>query len=191
YRHDGETPGRVRLIGERDPRRARLDPLHVRLRTGDTFGIDGDEPPAVECLVTRREHFEVAVHPVRVVRLPEDGNHTQRDEEPRGKRVAEERGGGEIVHLPREDNPHEQRVDQVVRMVDAEEHRTDARYPLGVPDLDALEEEPDPESREQPDDGIEGIHYGSSPRRSLPTRRPHPPLPAAHPTPPPRAPPGP
>jgi len=40
------------------------------------------------------------------------------------ERVAEERGGGEVVHLPREHRPSAQRVDQVVRMVDAEEHRT-------------------------------------------------------------------
>ena len=44
-RHDGEAPRGVRLVTERDPRRARLDPLHVRLRAGGAFGIDGDEPP--------------------------------------------------------------------------------------------------------------------------------------------------
>jgi hypothetical protein len=58
-------------------------------------------------------------------------------------------------------------------MVDAEEHRTHARYPLGVPDLDALEEEPDPEPRDHPDDGVEGVHYGSSFRCSFSTRRSH------------------
>ena len=74
-------------------------------------------------------------------------------------RVAEERGGSEVVHLPREHRPYEQRVDQVVRMVDAEQHRTHGRYPLRVPDLDALEEKPDPEPRDHPDDDIEGVHY--------------------------------
>ena len=105
----------MRFVAERDPRRARLDPLYVRLRVGGAFGVDGDEPPAVECLVTRREHLHVAVRLVRVVRLPVDGNHPQGVEEPRDEPVAEERGGGEVVHLPREHRPHEQRVDQVVR----------------------------------------------------------------------------
>src|SRR5438067_1405837 len=41
-------------------------------------------------------------------------------------------------------------------MVDAEEHRTPARYAFGVLDLDALEEEPDPEPRDHPDGSIEG-----------------------------------
>src|SRR5216110_2880354 len=78
------------------------------------------------------------------------------EEKPGDERVAEERGGGEVVHLPREHRPHEQRVDQVVRVVDAEENRTHARYALAVPDLDALEKEPDPEPRDHPHDGVEG-----------------------------------
>src|SRR5437016_6014995 len=44
-------------------------------------------------------------------------------------------------------------------MVDAEQHRTHRRYPLGVPDLDALKEKPDPEPRDHPHDGVEGVHY--------------------------------
>jgi len=156
YRHDREAPRSMRLVAERDPRRARLDPLHARLRAGGAFGIDGDDPPAVERLVTRRERLDVAVHLVGVVRLPVDGNHPQGEEKPGDERVAEERGGGEVVHLPREHRPHEQRVDQVVRVVDAEENRTHARYALAVPDLDALEKEPDPEPRDHPHDGVEG-----------------------------------
>jgi hypothetical protein len=103
YRYDREAPRGARLVAERDPRRARLDPLQVCLRAGGTFRIDGDEPPAVECLGAPRERLHVAVYLVRVVRLPVDGNHPQGDEEPRDERVAEERGGGEVVHLPRED----------------------------------------------------------------------------------------
>src|SRR6267378_6999366 len=101
-RYDREAPGGVRLVAERDPRGARLDPLHVRRRAGGALGIDGDEPLAFECLVARREHLRVAVQLVRVVRLQVDGNHPQGDEEPRHERIAEERGGGEVVHLPRE-----------------------------------------------------------------------------------------
>src|SRR5438445_13541449 len=44
-------------------------------------------------------------------------------------------------------------------MVDAEQHRTHRRYPLGVPDLDALKEKPHPEPRDHPHDGVEGVHY--------------------------------
>src|SRR2546430_15563994 len=44
-------------------------------------------------------------------------------------------------------------------MVDAEQHRAHGRYPLWAPDLDALEEKPDPEPRNHPDDDIEGVHY--------------------------------
>ncbi len=157
-RYDREAPRRVRLVAERDPRGARLDPLHVRHRAGGAFRINGDEPPARQGLVARREHRRVPVQLVRVGRLQVDGNHPQGDEEPRDERIAEERGGGEVVHLPREHRPHEQRVDQVVRMVDAKEHRTHAWHPLRVPDLDALEEEPDPESRDHPDDGVERVH---------------------------------
>jgi hypothetical protein len=53
----------------------------------------------------------------------------QGDEESRNERVAEERGGREVVYLPLEHRSDEQRIDQVVRMVDAEEHRTRARHP--------------------------------------------------------------
>ena len=124
YWHEREAPGGVRLVAKRDPRRARLDPLHVRLRAGRAFGVDGDEPPPVECLVTRREHLYVPVHLVRSVCPAVDRNHPQRDEASCDERVPEERGGSEVVHLPRENRPQQQRVDQVVRMVDAEEHRT-------------------------------------------------------------------
>jgi hypothetical protein len=157
-RYDREAPRGVRLVAERDPRGARLDPLHVHVRAGGALGIDGDEPLAFECLVARREHLRVAVQLVRVVRLQVDGNHPQGDEEPRHERIAEERGGGEVVHLPREHRPDEQRVDQVVRMVDAEEYGAHARHPLRMPHLDALEEEPDPEPRDHPDNGVEGVH---------------------------------
>src|SRR5437867_5782770 len=37
----------------------------------------------------------------------------------------------------------------------------------------ALEEEPDPEPRDHADDGVEGVHYGSSFRCSFSTRRSH------------------
>src|SRR4029077_16935099 len=73
YRHDDEASRGMRLVAESDPRRARLDPLQVPLRVRGAFRVNGDEPPAVECLVTRGEHLRVAVHLVRVVRLPVDG----------------------------------------------------------------------------------------------------------------------
>jgi hypothetical protein len=146
------------FIAQRDPRRARLDPLHVRLGPRGAFGINCDEPPAVKRLVTRREQLPVAVSSVRVVRSPVHGNHAQCNEEPRAEAVPEERGGGKVVHLARDDRAHEQRIDQVVRVIDAEQHRTRKRYALQMPDLHALEEEPDPESRDHPHDGVEGIH---------------------------------
>src|SRR5919106_1320437 len=96
--------------------------------------------------------------------FPVDRNHSEGDEEPCDERVAEERGGGEVVHLPRE-------------------HRPRGRYPLGVANLDALEEEPDPEPRDRPHDGVEGVHYSlglrpggryleRSPRRRMSCGRP-------------------
>src|ERR671919_19722 len=115
--------------------------------------------------------------------FPVDRNHSEGDEEPCDERVAEERGGGEVVHLPREHRPREQRIEQVIRMVDAKQHRTRGRYPLGVANLDALEEEPDPEPRDRPHDGVEGVHYSlglrpggryleRSPRRRMSCGRP-------------------
>ena len=158
HRHDHEASRRLRLVAERDPCRARLDPLHARLRVGGAFGIDGDEPAAVEGLMARRERLHVPIHRVGIVLFPVDGDHTGCDEEPRDERFTKEGGGREIVHLPREHRPHQQRVDQVVRMVDAEEHGPRQGHSLRVPDLDALEEEPYPESRDGPHERIEAVH---------------------------------
>src|SRR5207247_10082241 len=47
-RHDREASRSVRLVTERDPGRARLDRLQVRLRRGNPFGVDGDEQASVE-----------------------------------------------------------------------------------------------------------------------------------------------
>jgi len=97
HRHEREAPRSVRFVAKRDPRGPCLDSLHVRLRVGNALRVDGDEPPVIECLMTRREHFQVTPHLVRVVRLEIHGNHPQGREEPRDERVAEERGGGEVV----------------------------------------------------------------------------------------------
>jgi hypothetical protein len=61
------------------------------------------------------------------------------------------------VDLAGQHGAHQQRVDQVVRVVDAEEDRPSGGHALGVPDLDGLEEEPQPESCDPPDGGVEAV----------------------------------
>jgi hypothetical protein len=43
-------------------------------------------------------------------------------------------------------------------MVDAEEYGADGRDTLGVPDVDWLEEEPEPKANDEPHGGIEAVH---------------------------------
>ena len=163
-RNDREASRGVRLVAERDPRRPRLDLLPVRLRAGGALGVDGNEPSAVEGRLARGEHLHVALSPASIVRPPVHRNRSERQQGPRDDGIAKEPSGREVLHLPWEQRSHEQRVDQVVRVVDAEQHRTRARDPFGVPDLDALEEEPHPEARHHPHDGIERVHDPRSSR---------------------------
>ena len=68
--------------------------------------------------------------------------------------MTEHRRRGEEVDLPPERRRNDQGVDQVVRVVEAEEHRA-GRDVLRVADVDALEAEPEPEPDDEPYGGIE------------------------------------
>jgi hypothetical protein len=61
------------------------------------------------------------------------------------------------VDLPPEHCCDDQGIDQVVRVVDAEEHRVNGRDALRVPDVDRLEAEPEPEANDEPHGGIETV----------------------------------
>src|SRR6185369_13715085 len=72
--------------------------------------------------------------------------------------LAEERGRGEVMHLAANDGANEERVDEVVRMIDAEEHRSRRGHVLGMVHVDGLEEEPQPELRDRAHAAVEAIH---------------------------------
>ena len=79
-------------------------------------------------------------------------------QEARDQWITEHRRRGEEVDLPPERCRHDQGIDQVVWMVDAEEHRAVGRDPLGVPEVDGFEEEPEGETNDEPHGGIESVH---------------------------------
>ena len=95
-------------------------------------------------------------HGGRGVLLPVHGNGPAREQEARDERVPEEGRGGEEVHLPIERGGDQQRVDEVVRVIDAEEHRPRLGHPVGVAHVHRLEEEPDAEAGQRPHRGVEG-----------------------------------
>ena len=61
------------------------------------------------------------------------------------------------MDLAPEHGPDQQRVDEIVRMIDAEQHGTYAGDTLGMSYVHRLEEEPHPEARDGPDASIEGV----------------------------------
>ena len=154
------------LEAEGDARGARLDALHARLGVRGPFRVDRDEPSGGQRVEARRERRDVLVHLVGIVLTPVDGDGAHAEEKPREELVAEERGRGEVVDLARHHGPHDERVDEVVRVVDAEQHGAPRRDTLAVPDAHAPEEEPDPETRDPTDERVRAIHaVAREPRR--------------------------
>ena len=156
-------------VAERDARRARPDALHARLGVRGALGIDGHDLVVGEGAMAGREHGAVGVfvhglapHGI-LASIHRDG--AGGEEEAGQQPLAEERRGREIVDLARHHRTDQERVDQVVRMVDAEEHGPGRRHTLGVAYVDAPEEEPHPEAREATQRRVEAIGGGGGRRR--------------------------
>ena len=146
-----------RLVAQRDAGRAALDALDARLGMRRAFGVDRNEAAAPERLEAGGKCFRIRVHLVRVVLLPANGDRPARTQEAGDQWVTEHRRRGEEVDLSAERCRDDQGIDQVVRVVDTEEHRAVGRDALGVPDVDGLEAEPEPEPNDQPHGGIEAV----------------------------------
>ena len=146
------------LVAERDARRAGLDALHARLGVRGALGVDRDHAALVEGPVARVEDVGVAVHLVGIVLLAIDRDRARRAQKAREEGIAEERRRGQVVDFPRHDRAHQHRVDEVVRMIHAEEHGTPLGHALAMVGVDALEQEPHPEPRDPPDRLIEAVH---------------------------------
>src|SRR6266481_5116047 len=124
---------------------------------GRPLRIDADETSGSERRHAGLEGSHVLVHLVGIVLAAVHGDGADGLEEPGDDGVPEKRGCSQVVDLSIDDRPHEERVDQVVGMVDAEEHRAPARHPVRVPHVDRAEEEPDPEAAGPADERIERI----------------------------------
>ena len=168
-RNHGERRKRVRpcgcrerrsrgLVVERDPGRARLDALHAGLGVGGALGIDRQQVALGQRPTGGGEGLGIPVRPVGGLLAPVDGDGTGPGQEAGEDRVAEERRVGEVVDLARERHRDEERVDQVVGMVDAEEHGAPRRDASRLAHGHLAEEEPDPEARREPQEGVEAAH---------------------------------
>ena len=144
-------------MAQRDAGRAALDALDARLGMRRAFGIDRNEATALERLETGGKCFRIRIHPVRVVLLPAHGDRPARTQETGDQWVTEHRRGGEEVDLPPERCRDDQGIDQVVRVIDAEEHRAVGRDALRMPDVNGLEAEPEPEPNDEPHGSIEAV----------------------------------
>jgi len=157
-RNDAELARPLGLVAERQARGAGLDALHAPLGVRGALGIDGDQPAVAEGLEACREGAEVLVHFVWVVLLAVHRDRPARVEKPSGEGVAEERRRREVVDLPPERAAHQQRVDEIVGMVDAKEYRPDGGHALGVPHVHRAEKEPEPEAPNGAHGAIEAVH---------------------------------
>ena len=129
HRDQGErrsAPGR--LVVQRDARGAGLDALDAALRMGRALRVDPDELPPLEGAEAGGEGIGVPVHLVGIVLLAVDRDRPAGGEEAGHQRIAEQGGGRQVVHLPGQDPADQQGVDQVVGVVDAEEHRARGRH---------------------------------------------------------------
>jgi hypothetical protein len=131
---------------ERDPGCAGPDALHAGFGVRGALGIDRDHATVPEGAVHGLEGGDVAVGGVPPVLLAVHGDRPAREEEAGHDPAAKERRGGEVVDLAPHDGAHQQRVDEIVRMIDAEQNGPVRRHALGVVDVDGAEEEPHPES---------------------------------------------
>ncbi len=119
---EDEGLGPALFVLERDAGSAGLDPLNPRLGVGGAFRIDGDHVTAVEGGVAGGEGVHVAIHLVGIVLTAVHGDGTGCPEKAGQERIPEERGRGQVVHLAGEDGADQQRIDQVIGVIDAEEH---------------------------------------------------------------------
>src|SRR5215831_763911 len=163
------------LVAEGEPGGAGLDPLHAHLGVRRALGIDRDEPAFGEGLEARLEGVRVLVRccsgghkpassggwPAKggwVVLFPIDGDRAARAQKSSDEAISEQRGGREVMNLAWDRAAHQERVDEVVGMVDAKKHRPVGRHALRVSDVDGPEEEPEPEAPDGAHGAIEGIH---------------------------------
>src|SRR5205823_15006141 len=123
---------------------------------------------ALEGLAAGRERPRVPLRPGRRVReagaargrwvlLPVDRDRAARREEAPDNPVPEQRRGREVVDLAGQGSANQQRVDEVVRVVDAEEYRTPLGHAFRMADIDGLEEEPEPKARDGADGPVEPV----------------------------------
>src|SRR5262249_41137729 len=111
----------------------------------------------------RREGIRVLVRPggiaggTGIVLLPVHGHCAAGRQKACDDRVPEQGRRRQVVDLAREDGANDERVDEVVRVVDAEEYRPPRGDSLGRVHVDALPEEPEPEARGAPHHHIEGV----------------------------------
>ena len=118
------------------------------------LGVDREHTAGGERLPGRGEGLRVAIRPVRVVLAPVDRNGAGTGQETGEDRVPEERGVGDVVDLSRQGRRDQEGVDQVVGMVDAEEHRAPRWDAPCLAHGHLAEEEPDPEARREPQEGV-------------------------------------
>src|SRR5206468_4432370 len=157
---DGNQAERARVLGlvrERDARRARLDAPDARLCVRRPLRVDRDDAALGERVGTRRERVGVLLHAVRIVLPAVDGDRPAGPEKRRDESAVEEPGGGKVVDLPPDSRSDEQRVDEIVRVIDAEEHRAGVGHALGMAHVHRLEEEPEPETADRADDPVHAL----------------------------------
>src|SRR6185295_1415252 len=158
--HRDEDEGRPAprgLVVERDARGTGPDPLDAALGMGRALRVDADEPSALEGPEAGGERVRVAIHLAGIVLLAVDGDRPAGGEEAGHQGIAEQGRGRQVVDLPREDAADQQGVDQVVRVVDAEEHGARGRHQVRPDNVDVLEEEPEPEPANPTDHRIKPI----------------------------------
>jgi len=157
HRDERQLARTRRLVAQREAGRTALDALDGGLGMRRAFWVDRDEAAAVERLEAGGKCLRIRVHLGRVVLLAAHGDRPARTQETGGQPMTKHRRGGEEVDLSPERRRNDEGVDQVVRVVDAEEHWTVGRDVLRVPDVDGLEAEPEPEPNDEPYGGIETV----------------------------------
>jgi hypothetical protein len=136
---------------------AGLDALHPGLGVGGALRVDADQVALTQRGEAGLEHLHVAIHAVWVVLPAIDGDGAARSEKAPDQGVAEERGRGQVVNLARDGRAHHQGVDEIVGVVDAQQHGSNGRHPFGVAHVDRPKQEPQPEARDQAHGCVEGV----------------------------------
>ncbi len=125
---------------------------------GGAFRIDGDHVTAVEGGVASGEGVHVAIHLIGIVLTAVHGDGADCPEEAGQERIPEERGRGQVVHLAGEDGADQQRVDQVVGVIDTQEYGPVDGDAFEMTHVHALEEEPQPEAADGTEPPVEAVH---------------------------------